>query len=214
MKSFYVFLITISTIIAVLFIITFGFFSYILYRKYSYLFKIVRKMENDKYLWPINKKVSLGIVNHININGPTLLIGVGNCGVLETLVKKMNPDANIYVIDSNKYLLDFAEEKYGKRCNYINDNFINKQFDNITFDNVVSSLPHKEYSLKDIDIIFAKYFNLGKKNIVYLENKLPHVKNSYVKMILDGKIKEGWELIIKKNYKNFPPINLCVLHKK
>jgi hypothetical protein len=32
-------------------------------------------------------------------------------------------------------------------------------------------------------------------------------------MILDGKMKEGWELVVKKNYKNFPPVNICALHK-
>ena len=103
MKSIYIFLITISIIIAVIFIITFGFFSYILYRKYSYLFKIVRKMENEKYLWPLNKKISIGITNHIKKDGSTLLIGVGNCGVLDVLIKKMDPTATIDVIDSNKY---------------------------------------------------------------------------------------------------------------
>jgi len=27
-------------------------------------------------------------------------------------------------------------------------------------------------------------------------------------------MKEGWELVVKKNYKNFPPVNICALHKK
>ena len=213
MKSIYIFLITISIIIAVIFLTTFGFFSYILYRKYSYLFKIVRKMENEKYLWPLNKKISIGITNHIRKDGTTLLIGVGNCGVLDVLIKKMDPTAKIDVIDSNKYLLDIAQEKYGERCNYINENFIYKKMDDKQYDNIVSSLPHKEFSLKEIDTIFSKYFILGKENIVYLENKVPHVKHSYVKMLLDGKMKEGWELVVKKNYKNFPPVNICALHK-
>ena len=47
-------------------------------------------MENDKYLWPLNKKISIGITNHIRKDGTTLLIGVGNCGVLDVLIKKMD----------------------------------------------------------------------------------------------------------------------------
>ena len=30
--------------------------------KYKYLFKVVKKMENDKYLWPLNKKISRKII--------------------------------------------------------------------------------------------------------------------------------------------------------
>lgn len=222
MKNFYKFLIIVAVIIVSIFLVTFGFFSYILYTKYSYLFKIVRKMENDKYLWPVNKKISIGLTQYIKPKGKTLLIGVGNCGILDNLVKKLDQTTQIDVIDSNKYLLDLAEEKYGKRCKYINDNFLFSKLE-LDYENIVSSLPHKEYSLNEIDTIFSKYFNLSKESssdnvIIYFENKMPHVKNSYVKMIINNKNKEldktQWDLITKKNYKSFPPLNLCILQKK
>jgi len=84
------------------------------------------------------------------------------------------------------------------------------------YENVISSLPHKEFALVDIDRIFEKYFNISIGKIIYFESKMPHVKNSYVKMVIDNKNKSGsnWNLIIKKNYRNIPPINLCILSKQ
>lgn len=187
-----------------------------LYRKYIYLWKIVRRMENDKYLWPLNKKISLGIAQNIIQNGNTLLIGVGNCTVLDHLVRKLDKDTKIDIIDSNKYLLDLAKEKYKDRCNYINDDFLIHKFDKI-YDNLISTLPHKEFPLNDIDKIFIKYFNVGSQNIIYFESKIPHVKNSYVRMLIEEKNKLSdkykWHLSIKKNYKNIPPVNICILKK-
>ena len=174
-------------------------------------------MENEKYIWPINKKISLGIAQNIKQNGSTLLIGVGNCTVLDHLIRKLSPDSSIDIIDSNKYLLDLAQEKYKDRCKYINDDFIYYKFDKC-YDNIISTLPHKEFPLNDIERIFTKYFNVGCENIIYFESKIPHVKNSYVKMIIEEKNKFNdkykWHLSIKKNYKNIPPINICILQKK
>lgn len=213
MNKFYLIVIIVSTIIASIFIITFGLFGYILYNKYIYLFKVIRKMENDKYLWPITKKISNGITNYVDKKGKTLLIGVGNCTILESLVKKLEPSAKIDVIDSNKYLLEIAKEKFGNRCTYIESEFLNHKFQ-LLYENVVSSLPHKEFVLQDIDIIFDKYYNLSTKNIIYFENKMPHIKNSYVKMLIDKKSEKKWELKTIKNFKNIPPVNLCILTKK
>lgn len=216
MNSFYIFLLTIISIIVLVFLVCFGFFAHILYKKYRYLFKIVRKMENDKYLWPLNKKLSRGVADNINTKGKILLIGVGSCSILDNLVKKT--DKQIDVIDSNQYLLDLAKEKHGSRCNYINGDFIYYKFDTL-YENVISSLPHKEFSLDDIDRIFTKYYNLSLDKVIYLESKMPHVKNSYVKMWQTNKNKEleeknyKWELLIKKNFKNIPPVNLCILSR-
>jgi hypothetical protein len=170
-------------------------------------------MENDKYLWPLTKKISNGITNYVDKKGKTLLIGVGNCTVLESLVKKLEPGVKIDVIDSNKYLLEIAKEKYGDRCTYIEGEFLTNRFPSL-YENVVSSLPHKEFVLQDIDMIFDKYYNLSMKNIIYFENKMPHVKNSYVKMLIDKKSESKWELKTIKNFKNIPPVNLCILTKK
>jgi len=215
-KIYKIFLIIIG-IISSLVLIAGIFFSIILYKKYSYLWKIVRRMENDKYLWPLNKKISLGIANVIKKDGSTLLIGVGNCTVLDHLIRKMDPSAKIDIIDSNNYLLDLAKEKYKDRCTYINRDFLYKKF-NKCYDNVVSTLPHKEFPLKEIDNIFAKYFNVSCENIIYFESKIPHVKNSYVKMIIEEKNKFNdkykWNLTVKKNYKNIPPVNICILQKR
>lgn len=167
-------------------------------------------MENDKYLWPLTKKISNGITNYVDKKGKTLLIGVGNCTILESLVKKLEPGAKIDVIDSNKYLLEIAKEKYGDRCTYIEGDFLNHKFQ-LLYENVVSSLPHKEFVLQDIDMIFDKYYNLSMKNIIYFENKMPHVKNSYVKMLIDKKSGDKWKLTTIKNFKNIPPVNLCIL---
>jgi hypothetical protein len=82
------------------------------------------------------------------------------------------------------------------------------------YENVISSLPHKEFVLQDIDMIFDKYYNLSMKNIIYFENKMPHIKNSYVKMLIDKKSGSKWKLTTIKNYKNIPPVNLCILTKK
>ena len=216
MKSFYIFLLTIISIIVLVFFVCFGFFAHILYKKYKYLFKIVRKMENDKYLWPLNKKLSRGVAENLNTKGKILLIGVGSCSILDNLVKKT--DKQIDVIDSNQYLLDLAKEKHGSRCNYINGDVIYYKFDTL-YENVISSLPHKEFSLDDIDRIFTKYYNLSLDKVIYLESKMPHVKNSYVKMWQTNKNKEleeknyKWELLTKKNYKNIPPVNLCILSR-
>jgi hypothetical protein len=213
MNKFYLLVIIISAIVASIFIITFALFGYILYNKYIYLFKVIRKMENDKYLWPLTKKISNGITNYVDKKGKTLLIGVGNCTVLDSLVKKLEPEAKIDVIDSNKYLLEIAKEKYGDRCTYIEGEFLQTRFPSL-YENVVSSLPHKEFVLQDIDMIFDKYYNLSMKNIIYFENKMPHVKNSYVKMLIDKKSESKWELKTIKNFKNIPPVNLCILTKK
>jgi hypothetical protein len=213
MNKFYLIVIIVATIIASIFIITFGLFGYILYNKYIYLFKVIRKMENDKYLWPLTKKISNGITNYVDKKGKTLLIGVGNCTILESLVKKLEPSAKIDVIDSNKYLLEIAKEKYGDRCTYIEGDFLSHKFE-LLYENIVSSLPHKEFVLQDIDMIFDKYYNLSTKNIVYFENKMPHIKNSYVKMLIDKKSGSKWELKTIKNFKNIPPVNLCILSKK
>jgi len=217
MHKFLIIFISISSIIFAIILISFIIFASILYKKYKYLWKIIRRMENEKYLWPINKKISLGIVNNIDSNGNTLLIGVGNCTVLDHLVRKLDKNAKIDIIDSNKYLLELAKEKYKDRCNYINDDFIYYKFDKC-YNNVISTLPHKEFPLNEIEKIFDKYFNLSYNNIVYFESKIPHVKNSYVKMIIENKNqfnnKFKWNLLIKKNYKNIPPINICFLQKK
>jgi hypothetical protein len=170
-------------------------------------------MENDKYLWPLTKKISNGITNYVDKKGKTLLIGVGNCTVLDSLVKKLEPEAKIDVIDSNKYLLEIAKEKYGDRCTYIEGEFLQTRFQ-LLYENVISSLPHKEFVLQDIDMIFDKYYNLSTKNIIYFENKMPHIKNSYVKMLIDKKSESKWELKTIKNFKNIPPVNLCILTKK
>jgi phospholipid N-methyltransferase len=208
MNKFYLIGIIIAAIIASIFIIAFGLFGYILYNKYIYLFKVIRKMENDKYLWPLTKKISNGITNYLDKKGKTLLIGVGNCTILDSLVKKLEPNAKIDVIDSNKYLLEIAKEKYGERCNYIEGDFLSHKFQ-LLYENVVSSLPHKEFVLQDIDLIFDKYYNLSTKNIIYFE-----IKNSYVKMLIDKKSELKWELTTIKNFKNIPPVNLCILKKK
>jgi hypothetical protein len=210
MNKFFLLTIIITAIIASIFIITFALFGYILYNKYIYLFKVIRKMENDKYLWPLTKKISNGITNYVDKKGKTLLIGVGNCTILESLVKKLEPSAKIDVIDSNKYLLEIAKEKYGDRCTYIEGDFLSYRF-KLLYENVVSSLPHKEFVLQDIDMIFDKYYNLSMKNIIYFENKMPHIKNSYVKMLIDKKSSNKWELTTIKNFKNIPPVNLCIL---
>ena len=210
MQPIYIFLIFILCIIVSIFLITFGMFAYILNKKYKYLFKVVKKMENDKYLWPLNKKISNGIVKNIDLNGDTLLIGVGSCSILDYLVKNLNSDVKIDVIDSNQYLLDLAREKYGDRCNYIQGEFIFQKLEKL-YKNVISSLPHKEFTLEDIERIFNKYYALSFGKIIYFESKLPHVKNSYVKMLV--KQHENWLLDTKKNYRNIPPVNLCILTK-
>ena len=212
MNKFYLISIIITVIIASIFMITFALFGYILYNKYIYLFKVIRKMENDKYLWPLTKKISNGITNYVDKKGKTLLIGVGNCTILESLVEKLEPSSKIDVIDSNKYLLEIAKEKYGDRCTYIESEFLNHKFQ-LLYENVVSSLPHKEFVLQDIDMIFDKYYNLSIKNIIYFENKMPHIKNSYVKMLIDKKSESKWKLSTIKNFKNIPPVNLCILSK-
>ena len=212
MNKFYLISIIITVIIASIFMITFALFGYILYNKYIYLFKVIRKMENDKYLWPLTKKISNGITNYVDKKGKTLLIGVGNCTILESLVEKLEPSSKIDVIDSNKYLLEIAKEKYGDRCTYIESEFLNHRFQ-LLYENVVSSLPHKEFVLQDIDMIFDKYYNLSIKNIIYFENKMPHIKNSYVKMLIDKKSESKWKLSTIKNFKNIPPVNLCILSK-
>jgi hypothetical protein len=170
-------------------------------------------MENDKYLWPLTKKISNGITNYVDKKGKTLLIGVGNCTILDSLVKKLETGAKIDIIDSNKYLLEIAKEKYGNRCSYIEGDFLINKFPSL-YENIISSLPHKEFVLQDIDLIFEKYYNLSMKNIIYFENKMPHIKNSYVKMLIDKKNASKWELTTIKNYKNIPPVNLCILTKK
>lgn len=217
MLPLYYIILIIGGCVFLLTVTAFIIFGVILYNKYSYLWKIVKRMENDKYIWPINKKISIGISHYIKPNGNTLLIGVGNCTVLDHLIRKLDKESKIDVIDSNKYLLDLAKEKYKDRCRYINDDFLYYKFDKI-YDNLVSTLPHKEFPLKDIDRIFTKYFNIGTENIIYFESKIPHVKNSYVKMIIENKNslndKYKWNLLIKKNYKNIPPINICILQKK
>ena len=220
MNTLYKITLIITAIFVTIFVITFGIFGFILYKKYSYLFKVIRKMENDKYLWPINKKISQGIVSHVNKKGSTLLIGVGSCSILDHLVKKMDPKYKIDVIDSNKYLLELAEEKYGDKCNYINDDFMLVKLEKC-YDNIISTLPFKEFNLSDIERIFEKYFSACNENIVFFESKMPHVKNSYVKMLIENKNKSitdsngnyKWELNVKKNYSNIPPINLCILKK-
>lgn len=217
MNKIFIISISILSIIIISTIIASSIFAYILYKKYSYLWKIVRRMENDKYLWPLNKKISLGITNYIKPSGNTLLIGVGNCTVLDHLIRKLEPNTKIEIIDSNKYLLDLAKDKYKDRCTYINDDFIYHKFDKC-YDNLISTLPHKEFPLNDIEKIFTKYFNVSCENIVYFESKIPHVKNSYVKMLIEDKNKFNdkfiWTLTIKKNYKNIPPVNICYLQKK
>lgn len=217
MKTLYKITIAIISIFIFFIIVAAIFFSIILYKKYSYLWKIVRRMENDKYLWPLNKKISIGIAQNIKSNGSTLLIGVGNCTVLDHLIRKLSTDAKIDIIDSNPYLLDLAKEKYKDRCKYINDDFIYYKFDKC-YDNVISSLPHKEFPLNDIERIFNKYFNISCENIIFFESKINHVKNSYVKMLIENKNqltdKYKWYLTIKKNYKNIPPVNICLLQKK
>ena len=210
MQPIYIFLIFILCIIVSIFLITFGMFAYILNNKYKYLFKVVKKMENDKYLWPLNKKISNGIVKNIDLNGDTLLIGVGSCSILDYLVKNLETNTKIDVIDSNQYLLDLAREKYGDRCNYIQGEFIFQKLEKL-YKNVISSLPHKEFTLEDIERIFSKYYALSLGKIIYFESKLPHVKNSYVKMLV--KQHEKWTLNTKKNYRNIPPVNLCILTK-
>lgn len=218
MKFIFIFLLFVISVVLCIFIVTFGIFGHILYKKYKYLFKVVKKMENDKYLWPLNKKISTGIVNNINKNGSTLLIGVGSCSILDHLVKNMDKNTRIDVIDSNQYLLDLAKEKHGGRCNYLNGDFMFNKFEHL-YENVISTLPHKEFTLQDIDRIFTKYYNVGLKNVVYFESKMPHVKNSYIKMWQTNKNKEledknyKWELQTKKNYRNIPPVNLCILSK-
>jgi hypothetical protein len=213
MNKIYLLFIIIAFIVASIFMITFGLFGYILYNKYIYLFKVIRKMENDKYLWPLTKKISNGITNYVDKKGKTLLIGVGNCTILDSLVKKLETGAKIDIIDSNKYLLEIAKEKYGNRCSYIEGDFLINKFPSL-YENIISSLPHKEFVLQDIDLIFEKYYNLSMKNIIYFENKMPHIKNSYVKMLIDKKNASKWELTTIKNYKNIPPVNLCILTKK
>ena len=210
MAPIFIFFIIILCIIVSIFLITFGMFAYILNKKYKYLFKVVRKMENDKYLWPLNKKISSGIVKNIDLNSDTLLIGVGSCSILEYLVKNLDKNARIDVIDGNQYLLELAKEKYGDRCNYIHGDFIFHKIEKI-YKNVISSLPHKEFSLQDIERIFNKYFAVSLGKIIYFESKMPHVKNSYVKMLI--KPHENWTLTTKKNYRNIPPVNLCILSK-
>jgi phospholipid N-methyltransferase len=226
MKSIYKFLIAFGVIIFIILVVLSVFFGYILYTKYAYLWKVIRKMENDKYLWPLNKKICQGVAQNVDLNGNTLLIGVGSCSILDNLIKKQDSKSQIHVIDTNKYLLDLAEEKYGNRCKYIHEDFMYHKFD-MNYDNVVSSLPHKEFSLNDIDRIFEQYFKVSQNKIIYFESKMPHIKNSYVKMVIenknkgkksevnaDEKIEDIWDLSVKKNYKNIPPVNLCILTKK
>jgi len=217
MEKIFKIILIITGIIFGLVIFTSIIFGMILYHKYIYLWKIVRRMENDKYLWPLNKKISLGIANNIKSDGNTLLIGVGNCTVLDHLVRKLDSKANIDIIDSNQYLLDLAKEKYKDRCKYLTGDFMYYKFDKC-YENVISTLPHKEFPLKEIDLIFNKYFNVGCDNIIYFESKIPHIKNSYVKMLIENQNKFNekykWNLIVKKNYKNIPPVNICFLQKR
>jgi len=175
-------------------------------------------MENDKHLWPVNKKISQGILLNIDPKGSTLLIGVGSCSILDHLVKKMESKYKIDIIEKHKHLLDVAQEKYGEKCNYLNEEFLFCKLEKC-YDNVISTIPFNELPLNDIDRIFNKYFNVCNKNIIYFESKSLPVKNSYIKMIIDNKnksisdSKHKWELIEKKNYHNIPPVNLCILRK-
>jgi len=210
MKRKYQFLLSIVIITIFFFIILYVYFGIILWNKYKYLWKVVKKMENDKYLWPISKNISKKIVDNINLEGETLLIGVGNCGVLDYLVKHQNK--KITVLDSNNYLLDIARDKYP------NVNFVNESFENFTidkkFENIISTLPHKEFTLREIEMFFNKYFQYGKENIIFFESKIPHVKNTYNKLIINNynqTIKGGYfDYKVIKKVKNIPPLNLCV----
>ena len=210
MKRKYQFLLSIVIITIFFFIILYVYFGIILWNKYKYLWKVVKKMENDKYLWPISKNISKKIVDNINLEGETLLIGVGNCGVLDYLVKHQNK--KITVLDSNNYLLDIARDKYPE-CDFINESFENFKVEK-KFENIVSTLPHKEFTLREIEMFFNKYFQYGKENIIFFESKMPHVKNTYNKLIINNynqTIKDGYfDYKVIKKVKNIPPLNLCV----
>ena len=210
MKRKYQFLLSIVIITIFFFIILYVYFGIILWNKYKYLWKVVKKMENDKYLWPISKNISKKIVDNINLEGETLLIGVGNCGVLDYLVKHRGK--KITVLDSNNYLLDIARDKYPE-CDFINESFENFTIDK-KFENIISTLPHKEFTLREIEMFFNKYFQYGKENIIFFESKIPHVKNTYNKLIINNynqTIKGGYfDYKVIKKVKNLPPLNLCV----
>jgi len=126
------------------------------------------------------------------------------------LVKHQNK--KITVLDSNNYLLDIARDKYP------NVNFVNESFENFTidkkFENIISTLPHKEFTLREIEMFFNKYFQYGKENIIFFESKIPHVKNTYNKLIINNynqTIKGGYfDYKVIKKVKNIPPLNLCV----
>ena len=210
MEKKIIFLISVVSILILIVLAVYIFFGIILWKKYKYLFKIVRKMENDKYLWPLSKNISNKIINNLNPEGNVLLIGVGDCGILDKLVKK---NMKIMVIDSNNYLLDLAKEKYGEKCEYLNEYFENVVLEK-KFDNIISTLPHKEFTLKQIEIFFKKYFDLCKGNIIFFESKMPHIKNTYNQLIINNfnqKIKDGhYEYKVIKKVRNIPPLNVCI----
>lgn len=209
MKKKYQFLLSVVIIIIIIFLVIYIFFGVILYRKYRYLWKIVRRMENDKYLWPLSNSVSKKIIENIDLKGDTLLIGVGNCSILDKLVEKQS--SKIYVLDSNSYLLDLAKDKH-KNCVFINDRFEDYNF-NRKFKNVISTLPHKEFSLGEIEGFFKKYFSLSEDRILFFESKMPHVKNTYNSLIINNQNINGkkYDYKVIKNVKNIPPLNLCVI---
>lgn len=209
MKKIYQFLLSIIIISVLIFLALYSYFGVILWNKYRHLWKIVRRMENDKYLWPISNNISKKIIKNINLDGETLLIGVGNCGILEELIKK---NVKVTVIDSNNYLLDIAKDKF-KDCEYYNENFEEYVTDK-RFSNVISTLPHKEFSLREIELFFNKYFSLTKENLIFFESKIPHVKNTYNKLIINNlnqTLKNGkFDYQVIKKVKNLIPINLCI----
>lgn len=210
MKKKYQFLLSVVIIGIILFLVLYLYFGVILWNKYRYLWKIVKKMENDKYLWPISKNISKQIIDNINLNGDTLLIGVGNCGILDYLVK--NSKGKITVLDSNNYLLDIARDKY-QDCEYVNESFEDYETER-KYTNIISTLPHKEFTLREIEVFFRKYFNLAKERIIFFESKVPHVKNTYNKLIINNlnqTLKDGkFDYQVIKKVKNMIPINLCV----
>ena len=156
MKSIYIFIITISIIIAVIFLTTFGFFSYILYRKYSYLFKIIRKMENqnfcfimkDDYIIDPSLRNRVTIFNKINKEEVRLVINSCSVAVCTSYEETQHLSGiecaacNIPIVarEVGVYYDNKHDPRWG--CIVNDDNSFVEQI-NFVFDNINEFLPRE-----------------------------------------------------------------------
>ena len=74
---------------------------------------------------------------------------------------------NKFTEEQSKKAIEYSKSNRGERYGYLS---------------IIAYIPF-------VSNFLAKYFNVSCENIIYFESKIPHVKNSYVKMIIEEKNK-------------------------